>query len=270
VDLPLGCKPVGCKWVFKTKCSPDEKVERYKARFVAKGYSQTDDIDYKETFSLVSTKDAFRVVMALVAHFDLELHQMDVKTTFLNGDLFEEVYMVQPDGFAKIGNGHLVCRLKKSIYGLRQTSRQWYLKFDQVVTSFGFKENASDQCIYLKKNGSHFIILVLYVDDILLASSSVELLTKTEFILNSHFDMKDLGDAFVVLGIQISHDRSRGILGLSQRGYIDKVLKRFNMHSCSSCAAPVQKGDKLSKSQCPQNDNDRVEMKKNPICIRCW
>jgi len=264
VDLPLGCKPVGCKWVFKTKRSPDGKVERYKARLVAKGYSQRDGIDYKETFSPVSTKDAFRVVMALVAHFDLELHQMDVKTAFLNGDLFEEVYMVQPDGFAKKGKEHLVCRLKKSIYGLRQASRQWYLKFDQVVTSFGFKENASDQCIYLKKNGSHFIILVLYVDDILLASSSVELLIETKLILNSHFDMKDLGDASVVLGIQISRDRSRGILGLSQRGYIDKVLKRFNMHSCSSCATPVQKGDKLSKSQCPQNDNDRVEMKKIP------
>jgi len=200
--------------------------------------------------------------MGLVAHFDLELHQMDVKTTFLNGDLFEEVYMVQHDGFAKKVKEHLVCKLKKSIYGLRQASRQWYLKFDQVVTSFGFKENASYQCIYLKKNGNNFIILVLYVDDILLASSSVELLTETKFMLNSHFDMKDLGDAFVVLGIQISCDRSRSILGLSQRGYIDKVLKRFNMHSCSSCAAPVQKGDKLSKSQCSQNDNDKVEMKK--------
>jgi len=151
--------------------------------------------------------------MALVAHFDLELHQMDVKTTFLNEDLFEEVYIVQPDGFAKKGNEHLDCRLKKSMYGLRQASRKWYLKFDQVVTSFGFKENASDQCIYLKKNGSLFIILVLYVDDILLASSIVELLTETKFMLNSHFDMKDLGDASVVIGIQISCDRSRGILG---------------------------------------------------------
>ena len=93
VDLPLGCKPLGCKWVFKTKCSPDGKVERYKAKLVAKGYSQRDDIDYKETFSLIPTKDVFCVVMALVAHFDLELHQMDVKITFLNGDLFEEVYI---------------------------------------------------------------------------------------------------------------------------------------------------------------------------------
>jgi len=101
VNLPLGCKPVGCKWVFKTKRSPNGKVERYKARLVAKGYSQRDGIHYKETFSPVSTKDAFRVFMHLVAHFDLELYQMHIKTTFLNGYLFKEMYMVQPDGFIK-------------------------------------------------------------------------------------------------------------------------------------------------------------------------
>ena len=242
MELPVGCKPVGCKWVFKTKRDPSGKIERYKARLVAKGYSQREGIDYKETFSPVSTKDAFRVVMALVAHLNLELHQMDVKTNFLNGELKEDVYMVQPEGFIKAGEEHLVCRLNKSIYELKQASRQWYLKFDQVVTSFGFNENTSDQCIYLKTSGSNFIILVLYVDDILLASSCVTLLNETRQMLSSHFDMKDLGDASVILGIQIFRDRSRGVLGLSQKGYIEKILKRFNMHTCSPCAAPIQKG----------------------------
>ena len=264
VELPKGCKPVGCKWVFKTKRSSDGAVERYKARLVAKGYSQREGIDYKETFSPVSTKDSFRVVMALVAHFNLELQQMDVKTAFLNGDLTEDVYMIQPDGFVEKGREHLVCKLRKSIYGLKQASRQWYLKFDQVVTSFGFKENVSDQCIYLKMSGSNFIILVLYVDDILLASNCVKILNETKQVLNNHFDMKDLGDAFFVLGIQIHHDRSKGILGLSQRGYIEKILKRFNMYSCSSCATPIQKGDKLSKSQCPQDEKEIAEMEKVP------
>ena len=222
VELPKGCKPVGCKWVFKTKRSSDGEIERYKARLVAKGYSQREGIDYKETFSPVSTKDSFRVVMALVAHFNLELQQMDVKTAFLNGDLTEDVYMIQLDGFVEKGRERLVCKLRKSIYGLKQASRQWYLKFDQVVTSFGFKENVSDQCIYLKMSGSNFIILVLYVDDILLASSCFKLLNETKQVLNNHFDMKDLGDAFFVLGIQIHRDRSKGILGLSQRGYIEK------------------------------------------------
>ncbi|WJZ87759.1 hypothetical protein VitviT2T_007113 [Vitis vinifera] len=123
VELPHGCKPDGCKWVFKTKRDSSGKIERYKAKLMVKGYSQRKGIDFKETFSHVSTKDSFRVIMAIVAHFDLELHQMDVKTAFLNGDLNEEVYMEQPTGFAEVGKEDLVCKLNKSIYGLKQASR---------------------------------------------------------------------------------------------------------------------------------------------------
>ena len=124
---------------------------------MVKGYSQREGIDFKETFSLVSTKDSFRVIMAIVAHFDLELHQMDVKTTFLNGDLDEEVYMEQPTGFVEVGKEDLVCKLNKSIYGLKQASRQWYLKFDRIITQNGFKENTVDRCIYLRVSGSSYI-----------------------------------------------------------------------------------------------------------------
>ena len=104
--------------------------------------------DYTETFSPVSKKDSLRIIMALVAHFDFDLHQMDVKTAFLNGNLEEEVYMKQPEGFSSSEGEHLVCKLKKSIYGLKQASRQWYLKFHEVIISFGFEENIMDQCIY--------------------------------------------------------------------------------------------------------------------------
>jgi transposase InsO family protein len=264
VDLPNGCRPIGCKWVFKTKKDSTGKIERYKARLVAKGFSQKEGVDYKETFSPVSSKDSFRIVMALVAHFDLELHQMDVKTAFLNGDLTEDVYMLQPDGFQVSGKEHMVCKLKKSIYGLKQASRQWYLKFDNVVTSFGFKENPVDHCIYLKISGSKIIFLVLYVDDILLASNDLGLLRETKRFLFDNFEMKDLGEASFVLGIEIHRDRSRGILGLSQKSYISRVLERFNMSTCAAGDAPVVKGDKLSKLQCPQNDLERNEMKKIP------
>ena len=119
VELPKGIKPIGCKWIFKTKRDSKGNVERYKARLVAKGYTQKEGIDYKKTFSPVSTKDSFRIIMALVAHCDLELHQMDVKTTFLNGDIDETIYMVQPKNFEFGNPKHLVCRLKKSIYGLK-------------------------------------------------------------------------------------------------------------------------------------------------------
>lgn len=131
VEIPKGTKTVGCKWVYKTKRDSKGNIERFKARLVAKGFTQREGVDYNETFSHVSSKDSFRIIMVLVAHYDLELHQMDVKRSFLNGDLFEEVYMAQPEGF--VIEGKEGCRLKKSIYGLKQASRQWYLKFDQVI-----------------------------------------------------------------------------------------------------------------------------------------
>jgi hypothetical protein len=141
--------------------------------------------------------------MTLVVHYDLELHQMDVKTTFLNGDLLDNVYMAQPKGFTVKGKEHMGCHLKKFIYGLKQASRQWYLKFDETIRSFGFKENEEDNCIYVKFRSENFIFLILYMDDILLASSDVSLLLETKRFLSSNFDMKDLGEASFVLGIEI-------------------------------------------------------------------
>lgn len=263
-ELPKDHKPVGCKWVFKTKLDQNGNIERYKARLVAKGYTQKEGIDYKETFSPVSRKDSFRIVMALVAHFDLELHQMDVKTAFLNGDLHEDVYMTQPEGFISKGQEHLVCKLKKSIYGLKQASRQWYLKFDEVMKKNDFIRNQVDQCIYLKMSGRNFIILVLYVDDILLASNNVDLLHETKRLFSRHFDMKDLGEASYVIGIEIHRDRTRGTLGLSQRAYIERVLSRFNMQQCSPSVAPVVKGDVFGSFQCPKTEVERDQMRLIP------
>ena len=168
-----------------------------------KGFTQREGIDYNETFSPVSTKDSFRIIIALVAHFDLELHQMDVKTAFLNGELSENVYMAQPKGFIIEGKENLGCRLKRSIYGLKQASRQWYLKFDESIRRFGFEENKEDNCIYAKFSGRKYIFLVLYVDDILLASNDMALLLELKKFLSSNFDMKDMGEASYVLGIEI-------------------------------------------------------------------
>ena len=148
VELPDGIKAIGCKWVFKTKKDSLGNIERHKARLVAKGFNQREGIDYTETFSPVSKKDSLRIIMALVAHFDFDLHQMDVKTIFLNGNLEEEVYMKQPEGFSSSEGEHSICKLKKSIYGLKQAYRQWYLKFQEVITSFSFEEMIMDQCIY--------------------------------------------------------------------------------------------------------------------------
>ena len=149
--------------------------------------------------------------------------------------------MDQPQGFETTSKINLVCRLKKSIYGLKQASRQWYLKFNDTILSYGFVEMTVDRCIYMKVVGSKFIILVLYVDDILLTASDRGLLHDVKNYLSSNFEIKDMGEASYVIGIEIFRDRSQGILGLSQKAYINKVLERFKMESCTLSPVPIQK-----------------------------
>ncbi|KAL8107641.1 hypothetical protein AgCh_024159 [Apium graveolens] len=214
IELPKGQKLIGCKWVFKTKRDSSGNIKRYKARIVAKGFAQIKGIDYNETFSPISTRDSFRIFMALVAHYDLEIHPMDVKTAFLNRNIDEIIYMVQPENFVIGYLKTLVCKLRKSIYDLKQASREWYHKFHHVITSYDFEVNLVEHCVYHKFSGSKFIFLLLYVDDILLVTDNIGLLHYTKKFLTSQFEMKDLGNAYFVSRIHIHRDRSRGILGL--------------------------------------------------------
>lgn len=183
VQLPEGVKTISCNWIFKTERDSKGNVERYKAHLVAKGYTQKEGIDYKETFSPVSTKDSFRIIIAFDAHYNLELHQMDVKTAFLNGDIYETIYMVQPENFVSRDSSKMVWKLTKSIYGLKQASRHWYHKFHHIILSFGFEMNIIDDSVYHKFSGSKYIFLVLYVDDILLATNDIGMLHETKRFL---------------------------------------------------------------------------------------
>ena len=176
-----------------------------------------------------------------------------MKTTFLNGELEEEVYMKQPEGFSSSQGEHLVCKLKKSIYGLKQASRPWYLKFHDVISSFGFEENIMDQCIYQKVSGGKIHFLILYVDDILLATNDRGFMHEVKQFLSNHFDMKDMGDASNVISIKIFRDRHNGILGLSQETYINRVLERFRVKDCSPSVALILKGDRFNLNQCPKH-----------------
>ena len=151
----------------------------------------------------------------MVAHFNLELHQMDVKTALLNRDLEEEVHRKQPEGFFSSEGENLVCKLKKCMYGLTQASHQWYLKFHDVISSFGFVENIKDQCIYYKDSGSKICFLVLYVDDILLVTNDKSMLHEVKQFLFKSFDMKDMGEVSYLIGIKIHRYKSCGVLGLS-------------------------------------------------------
>jgi hypothetical protein len=174
---------------------------------------------------------------------------MDVKTTFLNGNIEEELYMVQPEGFVDPKDANKVCKLRRSIYGLKQASRSWNLRFDEVINGFGFVQNIEESCIYKKMSGSSVSFLVLYVDVILLIGKDVKILNSVKEYSNNNFSMKDMGEAAYVLGIKIYTDRSRHLLALSQSTYLDKVLKRFNMENSKKVDLPVVKGTSLSVTQ---------------------
>ena len=171
VELPDGRQPIGSKWVFKIKTDADGKIERYKACLVAQGFSQKYGSDYDETFCPVVGMESVRTLVAMSVQHGLKLHQVDVTTAFLNGELKEEVFMQQPEGFAVAGKEHLVRRLKKSIYGLKQSSRCWNVALDSHLKKIGFVQANNDPCIYKAADGEPFLISV-YVDDIAMATKS--------------------------------------------------------------------------------------------------
>ena len=187
-----------------------------------------------------------------------------MKTIFLNGELEEKVYIKQLEGFSSSARDHLVCKLNKSIYGLKQASHQWYLKFHKVITLFGFEDNVMGHCIYQKVSVSKTYFLVIYVDDIFMATNNKGLLYEVKQFLSNNFDMKDMGEASYVIGIKIHRERSCSILGLSQETYINKVLERFQMKDCSLSPAPIVKGGRFSLNQCLKNDFEGEQIKNMP------
>ncbi|GJR23557.1 retrotransposon protein, putative, ty1-copia subclass [Tanacetum coccineum] len=249
VDLPPNDKTIGSKWLFKKKTGMDGAVHTYKVHLVAKGYTQTPRIDYEETFSPVADIRAIKILIAIAAFYDYEIWQMDVKTAFLNGYLSEEVYIEQPEGFVNLKYPNRVCKLKRSIYGLKQASRQWNKRFDDEIKKFGFTQNRDEPCVYLKASGSNVTFLILYVDDILIMGNNIPMLQDVKSYLGRCFAMKDLGEAAYIFGIKIYRDRSRRLIGLCQSAYIEKILKRYHIENSKCGSIPMQEKHRLSKSQ---------------------
>ncbi|KAL0401308.1 UNVERIFIED_CONTAM: hypothetical protein Slati_4160700 [Sesamum latifolium] len=208
---------------------------------------------------------SIRILLAIAAWYDYEIWQMDVKTAFLNGFIEEEIFMDQPEGFTTVGEEQKVCRLQRSIYGLKQASRSWNTHFDEVIRGYDFIKNDCDPCIYKKISGSSIAYLVLYVDDILLIGNDVKMLRDIKAWLSTQFSMKDMGEASYILGIKIYRDRSRRMLGLTQSSYIEKVLKRFRMEHSKQGLLPMRHGIKLSKKQSPKTDEELKRMSDIPM-----
>ncbi|KAL5810306.1 hypothetical protein ACOSQ4_026874 [Xanthoceras sorbifolium] len=262
-ELPPGKKALHNKWVFRIK-EEHNGNKRYKARMVVKGFQQKEGIDYNEIFSPVVKLTTIRLVLKIVAAENLHLEQLDVKTAFLYGDLEEEIYMRQPEGFKEAGKENLVCRLKKSLYGLKQAPRQWYKKFDSFMSSSGFTRCQADHCCYIKRFDNSFIILLLYVDDMLVAGSDMQDIMNLKRELSKQFAMKDLGAAKQILGMRIKRDTKSETLLLSQAEYIKKVLSRFNMQDAKPVSTPLGVHFRLSKEQSPKTEEERTHMAKVP------
>ena len=239
-------------------------METFKARLVAKGYTQKEGIDYEETFSPVAMLKSIRILLAVAASLDYEIWQMDVKTAFLNGNLNEDIYMQQPEGFKAKGKEHMVCKLQRSIYGLKQASRSWNIRFAQAITSFGFEKSPDEPCVYKRIQAQKVVFLVLYVDDILLIGNNKQVLSGVKDWLHKQFDMKDLGEANYILGIKLIRDRKNKLLALSQASYIDKILVRFNMENSKRGSLPFRHGIHLSKEQSPKTPEQKERMSRIP------
>jgi hypothetical protein len=242
---------VTSKWIYKIKHVADGSIERHKERFVARGFSQVEGIDYEETFAPVSQYTSIRMIIALASALCWRLHQMDVKTTFLNGEIEEEVYIEQPNGFVINGKESHVCKLKKALYGLKQAPHAWYARIDEYLMSLGFNKSVVDANLYYKVDNGESLILILHVDDLFLTGAE-HLITWCKHELASKFEMKDLRMMHYLLGLDV-WQRTDEIFS-SQGKYIVEILRRFGTTDCKSVTTPmVTDLKKLSESSSDSN-----------------
>lgn len=245
--IPSGFKAINSMWLFSIK--DGESVPRYKARLVAKGCSQRYGFDYHETFAPVAKMTSIRTILSIAVVKGMLIHQMDVKTAFLNGKLNEEVYMKLPTDES---GERVFCRLNRSIYGLKQASRSWNQRFDEVVKKLSFNRLRSDTCVYVSNDVALYI--VLYVDDILIAGMDSVRIEEIKQELSQRFRMKDLGEVKTFLGLEIERDFSSKQMKISQKNYVQKILCRFGMENCNSISTPMGPNENWMKNDDPPTE----------------
>ena len=228
VEEPQGVKSIPVRWIFKKKLGAQGNIERYKARLVAKGFMQREGLDFNEVFAPVSKHTTLRTLLGMVASQDLELHQLDIKTAFLNGELEETIYMQQPRGYEE-GSTNTVCLLKKSLYGLRQAPRAWHTRLKQELEHMGFTASEADPGLYTAHYKHTSIYLLVYVDDILIAAKTQEAVDHVKARLTAAFDVRDLGPAKYFLGMSLDRDRHRQTLKITQERLATELVHRHGL-----------------------------------------
>lgn len=247
VPKPPGTQAVTCKWVYRIKRKADGSIDRYKARLVARGFSQKYGEDYEETFSPVAKMTSIRTVLALAASSRWKLWQLDVKNAFLYGELDRPIYMEQPPGFEKKDGHQLVCRLKKALYGLKQAPRAWYGKIAEYLQFCGYTASESDSSLFIKKHQGQMVVVLLYVDDIILTGSNYGEVTRLQDELSLRFEMKKLGELGTFLGLQIEN-LEEGLF-VSQINYAKKLVDKFGMTDGKKSYTPLDVNPRLSRDE---------------------
>ncbi|KAL0453806.1 UNVERIFIED_CONTAM: Retrovirus-related Pol polyprotein from transposon RE1 [Sesamum latifolium] len=240
--LPQGKKAIGCRWIFKLKLNEDGSVNKHKARLVAKGYNQVEGIDYVDSFSPMAKAVTVRLMLAVTTSLRLYLHHVDVNNAFLHGNLEEEIYMLPLEGYT-ILEKH-VCKLNRSLYGLKQASRQWNAEFTAKVQAFGFVQSKHDHCLFSKISTKGMIILLVYVDDILITRNSESQIQEVKTYLNDQFSIKDLGVAKYFLGLEIA--RSLQGIAVTQTKYIADLIQDAGITQAKSTTTPLPTGIKFT------------------------
>ncbi|GKA54862.1 retrovirus-related pol polyprotein from transposon TNT 1-94, partial [Tanacetum coccineum] len=233
------------KWIYKVKLDEMGGILKNKARLVARGYRQEEGIDFEESFAPVARLDAIRIFLAYAAHMNMIVYQMDVKTAFLNGILREEVYVSQPDGFVDQDNPNHVYKLKKALYGLKQAPRAWYDLLSKFLLSQEFSKGTVDPTLFIRRQGKDILLVQIYVDDIIFASTTPELCDQFSKIICSKFKMSMMGKISFFLGLQISQS-PRGIF-INQSKYALESLKKYGMKSSDPVDTPMVEKSKLDE-----------------------
>ncbi|GJV13300.1 putative ribonuclease H-like domain-containing protein [Tanacetum coccineum] len=239
VDCPKGVRPIGTKWVLKNKKDERGIVIRNKARLVAQGYTQEEGIDYEEVFAPVARIEAIRLFLAYASYMGFTVYQMDVKSAFLYGTIEEEVYVKQPPGFEDPEYPQRVYKVKKAMYGLHQAPRAWYGTLSKYLLANGFQRDTIDQTLFIRKHKGEFLLVQVYVDDIIFGSSNAKLCKEFETLMHDKFQMSAMGELIFFLGLQVSQ-RKNGIF-LSQDKYVGDILKKFGYTDVRTAKTPMDR-----------------------------